>query len=196
MFVEKILNINVDLMVEDIVDFIVNELKFWNITKRIEKLQEKTVNRTDRDIKNTYVNTYVLLDKHEKFKKYNRNKKDIIVKSFIKDIRDNTMKQKINQILSKFKIKELKKNLKENTENKNFDTEIFGIFKTHYQNIFSSEKFENKSDEEKELHKIIYRYLKGRIEKILINREKIRLNKIEIEKILNENVLSKKILKS
>ena len=195
MFVEKILNINVDLMVEDIVDFIVNELKFWNITKRIEKLQEKTVNRTDRDIKNTYVNTYVLLDKHEKFKKYNRNKKDIIVKSFIKDIRDNTMKQKINQILSKFKIKELKKNLKENTENKNFDTEIFGIFKTHYQNIFSSEKFENKSDEEKELHKIIYRYLKGRIEKILINREKIRLNKIEIEKILNENVLSKKILK-
>lgn len=195
MFVEKILNINVDLTEEDIVDFIVKELKFWNITKRIEKLQEKTVNRTDRDIKNTYVNTYVLLDKHEKFKKYNRNKKDIIVKSFIKDIRDNTMKQKINQILSKFKIKELKKNLKENTENKNFDTEIFGIFKTHYQNIFSSEKFENKSDEEKELHKIIYRYLKGRIEKILINREKIRLNKIEIEKILNENVLSKKILK-
>lgn len=69
MFVEKILNINVDLTEEDIVDFIVKELKFWNITKRIEKLQEKTVNRTDRDIKNTYVNTYVLLDKHEKFKK-------------------------------------------------------------------------------------------------------------------------------
>ena len=88
--------------------------------------------------------------------------------------------------------------LKENTENKNFDTEIFGIFKTHYQNIFSSEKFSNKSDEEKELYKIIYRYLKGRIEKILINEQKVRLKKmekIEVEKILNESILSEKILK-
>ena len=196
MFVEKILNINVDLTEEDIVDFIVKELKFWNITKRIEKLQEKTVNRTDRDIKNTYVNTYVLLDKHEKFKKYNRNKKDIIVKSFIKDIKDNTMKQKINQILRKFKIEELIEKLR--IENKNFDTEIFRIFKDHYQEMFSLEKFEEKPDEEKELYKIIYRYLKGRIEKVLINEQKVRLKKmekIEVEKILNESILSEKILK-
>ncbi len=196
MFVEKILNINVDLTVEDIVDFIVKELKFWDITKRIEKLQEKTVNRTDEDIKKTYINTYVSLDKHEKFKKYNRNKKDTIVKSFIKDIKDNTMKQKINQILRKFKIEELIEKLR--IENKNFDTEIFRIFKDHYQEMFSSEKFEEKSDEEKELYKIIYRYLKGRIEKILINGEKVRLKKmekIEIEKILNESILSEKILK-
>ena len=195
-FVEKILNTNVDLTIEDIIDFIIGELKFYGIIKRIEKLQEKTVNRTDRDIKNTYVNTYVLLDKHEKFKKYNRNKKDIIVKSFIKDIKDNTVEQKINQILRKFKIEELIKKLK--MENKNFDTEIFGIFKVHYQEMFSSEKFEKKSDEEKELYKIIYRYLKGRIEKILINGEKVRLKKMEkmeIEKILNESILSEKILK-
>ena len=195
-FVEKILNINVDLTVEDIVDFIVKELKFWNITKRIEKLQEKTVNRADEDIENTYINTYVLLDKHEKFKKYNRNKKDTIVKSFIKDIKDNTMKQKINQILRKFKIEELIEKLR--IENKNFDTEIFRIFKDHYQEMFSSEKFEEKSDEEKELYKIIYRYLKGRIEKILINEQKVRLKKmekIEVEKILNESTLSEKILK-
>ena len=196
MFVEKILNTNVDLTVEDIVDFIVKELKFWNITKRIEKLQEKTVNRADEDIKNTYINTYVLLDKHEKFKKYNRNKKDTIVKSFIKDIKDNTMKQKINQILRKFKIEELIEKLR--IENKNFDTEIFRIFKDHYQEMFSLEKFEEKPDEEKELYKIIYRYLKGRIEKILINEQKVRLKKmekIEIEKILNESILSEKVLK-
>ena len=196
MLVGKILNINVDLTVEDIVDFIIGELKFYGIIKRIEKLQEKTVNRTDKDIKNTYKNTYVLLDKHEKFKKYNRNPKDIIVKSFIKDIKDNTMEQKINQILRKFKIEELIKKLK--MENKNFDTEIFGIFKVHYQEMFSSEKFEKKSDEEKELYKIIYRYLKGRIEKILVNEQKVRLKKmekIEIEKILNESILSEKILK-
>lgn len=193
MFVEKILNTNVDLMIEDIVDFIVKELKFWNITKRIEKLKEKTVNRTDEDIKDTYVNTYVLLDKHEKFKKYNRNKKDKIVKSFIKDIKDNTMKQKINQILRKFKIEELIEKLR--IENKNFDTEIFRIFKDHYQEMFSSEKFEEKSDEEKELYKIIYRYLKGRIEKILINEEKIKTKELKINKILDEKKLSEKILK-
>ena len=196
MFVEKILNINVDLTEEDIVDFIVKELKFYGIIKRIEKLQEKKADRTDKDIKKTYINTYVSLDKHEKFKKYNRNKKDTIVKSFIKDIKDNTMKQKINQILRKFKIEELINKLR--IENKNFDTEIFRIFKEHYQEIFNSEKFEEKSDEEKELYKIIYRYLKGRIEKILINEQKVRLKKmekIEVEKILNERILSEKILK-
>lgn len=196
MFVEKILNINVDLTEEDIVDFIVKELKFYGIIKRIEKLQEKKADRTDKDIKKTYINTYVSLDKHEKFKKYNRNKKDTIVKSFIKDIKDNTMKQKINQILRKFKIEELINKLR--IENKNFDTEIFRIFKEHYQEMFNSEKFEEKSDEEKELYKIIYRYLKGRIEKILINEQKVRLKKmekIEVEKILNESILSEKILK-
>ena len=196
MLVEKILNINIDLTEEDIVDFIVKELKFWNITKRIEKLQEKKADRTDEDIKKTYINTYVSLDKHEKFKKYDRNKKDTIVKSFIKDIKDNTMKQKINQILRKFKIEELIDKLR--IENKNFDTEIFRIFKDHYQEIFSSEKFEEKSDEEKELYKIIYRYLKERIEKILINEQKVRLKKmekIEVKKILNESILSEKILK-
>ena len=64
--------------------------------------------------------------------------------------------------------------------------------------MFSSEKFEEKSDEEKELYKIIYRYLKGRIEKILINEQKVRLKKmekIEVEKILNESILSEKVLK-
>jgi|GEM_PF-1678380 len=197
-FLEKILNTEVSVSENDIIDFIIGELKFYGIIKRIEKLQEKTATRTDEDIKNTYIDTYVSLDKHEKFKKYNRNKKDEIVKLFVKDINNNTMEEKINQILSKFKIEELIGELKKNTENKNFDTEIFGIFKTHYQKIFSSEKFENKSDEEKELYKIIYRYLKGRIEKILINGEKVRLKKmekIEVKKIFNESILSEKILK-
>ena len=198
MFVEKILNINVDLTVEDIVDFIVKELKFWNITKRIEKVKKFNNEFLEKRRNRTYIKSYVLLDKHEKFKIERENKKDEIVKLFVKDIHNNTMEEKINQILSKFKIKELTEKLKENTKNKNFDTEIFGIFKTHYQNIFSSEKFSNKSDEEKELYKIIYRYLKGRIQKILINEEKVRLKKmekIEIEKILNESILSEKILK-
>ena len=198
MFVEKILNINVDLTEEDIVDFIVKELKFWNITKRIEKVKEFNNKSLENRRNRTYIKSYVLLDKHEKFKRDRENKKDIIVKSFIKDIKNNTMEQKINQILRKFKIKELTKKLEKNTENKNFDTEIFGIFKKHYKVNFDSKKFSNKSDEEKELYKIIYRYLKGRIEKILINEQKVRLKKmekIEIEKILNESILSEKVLK-
>ena len=40
------------------------------------------------------------------------------------------MKQKINQILRKFKIEELIEKLR--IKNKNFDTEIFKIFKDHY----------------------------------------------------------------
>ena len=194
-FLEKILNTEVSISENDIIDFIIGELKVYGIIKRIEKLQ-KEGNRTKTEIKNTYIKSYVLLDKHEKFKKYDRNKKDTIVKSFIKDIKDNTMKQKINQILRKFKIEELIDKLR--IENKNFDTEIFGIFKDHYKEMFSSEKFKEKSDEEKELYKIIYRYLKGRIEKILINEQKVRLKKmekIEVEKILNESILSEKILK-
>ena len=194
-FLEKILNTEVSISENDIIDFIIGELKVYGIIKRIEKLQ-KEGNRTKTEIKNTYIKSYVLLDKHEKFKKYDRNKKDTIVKSFIKDIKDNTMKQKINQILRKFKIEELIDKLR--IENKNFDTEIFEIFKDHYKEMFSSEKFKEKSDEEKELYKIIYRYLKGRIEKILINEQKVRLKKmekIEVEKILNESILSEKILK-
>ena len=198
MFVEKILNTNVDLTVEDVVDFIVKELKFWNITKRIEKVKEFNNEFLENKRNRTYIKSYVSLDKHEKFKRDRENKKDKIVKLFVKDIHNNTMEEKINQILNKFKIKELIEKLKENTENKNFDTEIFGIFKKHYKVNFDSKKFSNKSDEEKELYKIIYRYLKGRIEKILINEEKVRLKKmekIEIEKILNESILSEKILK-
>ena len=195
MFVEKILNTNVDLTVEDIVDFIVKELKFWNITKRIEKVKEFNNKFLENKRNRTYIKSYVLLDKHEKFKRDRENKKDKIVKLFVKDIHNDKMEEKINQILSKFKIKELTKKLEKNTENKNFDTEIFGIFKKHYKVNFDSKKFENKSDEEKELYKIIYRYLKGRIEKILINEEKIKTKELKINKILDEKKLSEKILK-
>lgn len=198
MFVEKILNINVDLTVEDIVDFIVKELKFWNITKRIEKVKEFNNKFLENKRNRTYIKSYVLLDKHEKFKIERENKKDKIVKFFVENIKNNSIKEKIEKILAEFKIDELTKKLEKELKKGNCDTEIFGIFKKHYKVNFDSKKFSNKSDEEKELYKIIYRYLKGRIEKILINEEKVRLKKmekIEIKKILNESILSEKILK-
>ena len=198
MFVEKILNTNVDLTVEDIVDFIVKELKFWNITKRIEKVKKFNNEFLENRRNRTYIKSYVLLDKHEKFKIERENKKDKIVKFFVENIKNNSIKEKIEKILAEFKIDELTKKLEKELKKGNCDTEIFGIFKKHYKVNFDSKKFSNKSDEEKELYKIIYRYLKGRIEKILINEQKVRLKKmekIEIEKILDESVLSEKILK-
>ena len=197
-FVEKILNINVDLTVEDIVDFIVKELKFWNITKRIEKVKEFNNKSLENKRNRTYIKSYVLLDKHEKFKIERENKKDKIVKFFVENIKNNSIKEKIEKILAEFKINELIKKLEKELKKGNCDTEIFGIFKKHYKVNFDSKKFSKKSDEEKELYKIIYRYLKGRIEKILVNEQKVRLKKmkkIEIEKILNESILSEKILK-
>ena len=197
-FVEKILNINVDLTVEDIVDFIVKELKFWNITKRIEKVKEFNNKFLENRRNRTYIKSYVLLDKHEKFKRDRENKKDKIVKFFVENIKNNSIKEKIEKILAEFKINELIKKLEKELKKGNCDTEIFGIFKKHYKVNFDSKKFSKKSDEEKELYKIIYRYLKGRIEKILVNEQKVRLKKmkkIEIEKILNESILSEKILK-
>ena len=198
MFVEKILNINVDLTEEDIVDFIVKELKFWNITKRIEKVKEFNNKSLENKRNRTYIKSYVLLDKHEKFKIERENKKDKIVKLFVENIKNNSIKEKIKKILAEFKIDELIKKLEKELKRGNCDTEIFGIFKKHYKVNFDSKKFSKKSDEEKELYKIIYRYLKGRIEKILVNEQKVRLKKmkkIEIEKILNESILSEKILK-
>jgi len=197
-FVEKILNTNVDLTVEDIVDFIVKELKFWNITKRIEKVKEFNNKSLENKRNRTYIKSYVLLDKHEKFKIERENKKDKIVKFFVENIKNNSIKEKIEKILAEFKINELIKKLEKELKKGNCDTEIFGIFKKHYKVNFDSKKFSKKSDEEKELYKIIYRYLKGRIEKILVNEQKARLKKmekIEIEKILNESILSEKILK-
>ena len=196
--VEKILNINVDLTVEDIADFVIKELEFWNITKRIEKVKKVNNEFLEKRRNRTYIKSYVLLDKHEKFKIERENKKDKIVKFFVENIKNNSIKEKIEKILAEFKIDELIKKLEKELKKGNCDTEIFGIFKKHYKVNFDSKKFSKKSDEEKELYKIIYRYLKGRIEKILISEEKVRLKKmkkIEIEKILNKSILSKKVLK-
>ena len=198
MLVEKILNINVDLTVEDIADFVIKELEFWNITKRIEKVKKVNNEFFEKRRNRTYIKSYVLLDKHEKFKIERENKKDKIVKFFVENIKNNSIKEKIEKILAEFKIDELIKKLEKELKKGNCDTEIFGIFKKHYKVNFDSKKFSKKSDEEKELYKIIYRYLKGRIEKILISEEKVRLKKmkkIEIEKILNKSILSKKVLK-
>lgn len=187
-FIAKVLNyINNDIEIsnEEIADYLIKELEYWDIIKRVEKIKsfDKTLEKT-----------YVEYDKHVKFRKEGVEKNKI-VKKFIDDIKNNLMRNKIEKILVEFKIKELKIKLKKGIKNKNFDTEIFGIYKEHYNLIFKNDiktkkKFENMSNIEKELYKIIYRYLKGRVEKILVNKEKIKNEnkEIKIEKVLESKI--------
>ena len=151
-FVNKILYYirdNTELTNEDIVDYIIGELEHWEIIKRVEKQKEK--------IESSQIKTYIEYDKHEKFKEEEkRNQKNNIVKLFIKDIENQTIKKEIKKVLEEFKISELikvlKGNIQENIKDKDiFDTEIFGTYKKHYQKIFEKEKskFKNISCSEK-----------------------------------------------
>lgn len=184
-------------MYDDIVDYIIGELQYWDIIKRLEEVQkngEKNVEkRSDEEKKETLEKTYIKYDKHEKFK-IEKDKKNEIVKHFIDDIKNDLMREKIKKILDKFKIEELVKKLKEKTENKNFDTEIFDTYKEHYKSIIGETKFNCMYNDEKELYKIVYRYIKGRVDKILINRKKKDLDS-KIKDWFNEENLLEKIEK-
>ncbi len=199
-FVNKILYYirdNTELTDKDVVDYIIEELQYWDIIKRVEKV--KSFNKTLEKI-------YIKYDKHEKLKKIvkdkknkknkknEKDKKNEIVKHFIDDIKNDLMREKIKKILDKFKIEELVKKLKEKTENKNFDTEIFDTYKEHYKSIIGKTKFNCMCNDEKELYKIVYRYIKGRVDKILINRKKKDLDS-KIKDWFNEENLLEKIEK-
>ncbi|WP_158612478.1 type VI-A CRISPR-associated RNA-guided ribonuclease Cas13a [Leptotrichia sp. OH3620_COT-345] len=207
-FVNKILNYicnSVKLTKEDIVDYIIGELKYWDIAKRVELKKKETQDMPKEKIEKARIKTYVEMDKHEKFKEKGKEKNEI-VKLFIKDIESKVIRNKIEKILKEFKIEKLVNDLKDKIkEEENFDTEIFGLYKGHYKSIFKKDgnievigdnfEFEKMPCNEKELYKIIYRYIKGRIEKILINRREIRENSLKIEKILNFDSLLNKIEK-
>ena len=85
------------------------------------------------------------------------------------------------------------KSLKKNIEKDEIDTELYGIYKEHYKKCLEDVNFEELSSEEKELYKIIYRYIKGRIEKILQNRNKIKNRELIVEGIFSEETLLEKI---
>lgn len=183
-FIDKVLNyINNDIEIsnEEIADYLIKELEYWDIIKRVEK-----INSYYKKLEKTYIE----YDKHEKFK-IEKDKKNEIVKYFIDDIKTGLMRDKIKKILEEFKIGELAKKLKDKTKNKNFDTEIFDIYKKHYKSVIYINKFNNMSDNEKELYKIVYRYIKGRIDKILINRNEKDLDSKIKDWVNEENLLEK-----
>ncbi len=186
-FIDKILNYfkyEVKVEEEDIVEFLIGELEYYNLTKRIEKSPSENKTNLER--------TYILLDRHEKFKE-SRTSKDEIVKKLIIELENNNLDNKINNILLKFDISKLVKSLKKNIEKDEIDTELYGIYKEHYKKCLEDVNFEELSSEEKELYKIIYRYIKGRIEKILQNRNKIKNRELIVEGIFSEETLLEKI---
>lgn len=196
-FIDKInryFESNMEIVEEDIIDFLMGELKYFDIIKRVEEKSKQAKQSKEK--------IYIILDKHEKFKnKEYSDKKNRIVKEIVENLKSGNLKNDIEEIFKDFRVKDLIRDLKDSEKGLDFDnidTEIFGIYKKHYRKYEDKEKFSNMSDYEKELYKITYRYIKGRIEKILVNREKVKENKDDkwtIDKILDEKILIEKIEK-
>ncbi|MGF6907128.1 hypothetical protein [Fusobacterium sp. PH5-44] len=178
---------NIEITHNEIANFLTNELKYFNIIKRIEKAPVQ--------IGNNIENTYIRLDKHVKIQEI-VNSRNNVVKEFIKDIYDKKLIENITTCLIHFDIENLVEKLQSYADNlKNVDTDIYSIYKNHYQESMKNKKFDDFTLKEKELYKIIYRYLKGRIEKILVNRKKFDDLKQEIVKIFDFEILVKKVEK-
>lgn len=148
----------------DIAEFLLEELKNYNKIGRNEQINS-TVAEASR------IKTYITFDQHIKYSELKEEKNNILV-NLIKKIQNNELENKIIDIYEKFEINELAKQIKEEC-NKRIDTNLFGIFKLHYKNTIEKDKniFDRMEKWEKELYKIIYRYLKGRIEKIISRKE-------------------------
>ena len=199
--VEYYLNDEIEIKDIDIIEFIIKELKYFSIIKRIEKMPNENLEKTN------LTKTYITLDKHEKLKESENNKNEIVKKIIEKNKVD--LKNEIIEILRIFNINELIQKIKKEICNNTIDTELYIVYKKHYDDCIKTycydcietdfndcikkRVFKDMSSDKKELYKIIYRYLKGRIEKILQNRNYIRTNIIEIERIFNFDYLLEKI---
>lgn len=197
-FSEKVLNyIEFDLVIDkkDIVEFLIGELKKYEIIKRVDEKFGKNELQNQDEINSRLIKTYISLDRHEKYKE---KQKDEIIKKIIKKIKNNRLESEIKEILKIFEINKLKEKIIKEISTKGIDTNLFFIFKKHYESIVhivGEDNIKNMLLEDKELYKITYRYLKGRIEKILQNRERIFSNKLSVELIFAEEELKKKIVK-
>ena len=190
-FTDKILRYiesGINVTEEDIIEFLIGELKKYNIIKREEPRAKATESRL--------VKTYITLDKHVKYKE-TKETKDKTVGKLIVLLKEEQLTIEIEKILNSFKVDELKDKIeKEICISKKIDTNLFGIFKEHYKTIMrdiSKEDFNRMLPEKKELYKIIYRYLKGRVEKILQRRNEIDKKNLLIGSIFEKENLNKKI---
>jgi hypothetical protein len=188
-FINKIFNYfkyEVRIEKEDIVEFLLGELEYYDLIKRIEKKPSENQNQTNLE------KTYILLDKHEKLKETIDTKNEIVQKLII-ELKNNNLRNRIEIILHRYKILELVDKLNKNIKNGKINTELYGIYKEHYGQCIEYINFNELALEEKELYKIIYRYLKGRIEKLLQNRKKIKIGELRTEDIFIFQKLLEKI---
>lgn len=197
-FVSKLENYflyDVELKQEDISEFLVKEAVFYDILKRQEKVKYN---------EDSWIKTYIKNDKHNSYLKEDNNKD----KDFLEKIKKSEKIETIQKLLKEdiqgimddiFKLYKLDSLIEKLSEEKINDTNLFGVYKTYYnENVkLKVETYLKTGNEEKDsckklIAKIIYRYLKGRIEKIITYRCKNKLNDIFKEDVL-KNKITKKV---
>ncbi len=179
---------------DDIIEYIYGEFLEHDIAKPVIVNRN---NYSDPKALGRKVKSYVTHDKHERYKaEYSGNQditssKDIKVKALIDKIEESqdygyNLEVKFNEVFNNFKVKQLAiKISKEIAKKGKADTFLFKIYKEHcksiYENIVkektgneyndkSVDKYFNELEEyEKAIFKLVYEYLKGRVNKCVDN---------------------------
>lgn len=160
----------------DIKEFLVEEFLHYELLKRVEKINDERRESWEKTyITNNKHNSYVNKNYSEKLRESEKIKQVELL------ISTPNIEDLITEIIEKFKLDELKEKIDSKIkETKRNDVELFGIYKEHYkekeETIKSWIKEEGEENDEenkrKLLAKLTYRYIKGRIEKIVTSNRK------------------------
>lgn len=193
---------DVELKKGDLLEFLVKEAIFYDILKREEKNPEKVNDYLKENWKNVWIKTYIKNDKHNSYLDNGKNEDTAFLEKVkesekiktIQELLGRDIKDTVENIFKLYKIDILVKKLKKEKIN---DTNLFGIYKTHYKENVKKEmenyikiKNDEKDNCKKLIAKIIYRYIKGRIEKIITYK-----CKDELDEIFKKDILKEKIIK-
>lgn len=194
---------DVELKKGDISEFLVKEAIFYDILKREEKNPEKVNDYLKENWKNVWIKTYIKNDKHNSYLDNGKNKDTVCLEKVkesekiktIQELLGKDIKDIIENIFKLYKIDDLIENLRNEEIN---DTNLFGVYKAHYEENVKKEmenyikiKNDEKDNSKKLIAKIVYRYIKGRVEKIITYKCKDKLDKIFKKDILKEKIIKR-----
>ncbi|MGL5042734.1 MAG: hypothetical protein ACRC6X_06545 [Culicoidibacterales bacterium] len=143
---------------DDFVTFLIGTLQAKDCIKRII-VKEANNSMEGETYKESQIKTYINKDKHTE-----QNGHEEFIKKYLN--KEAEIKSDIKDILAEYNILELGSKLIKEVKIKR-DTNLYKTFKDHYQNKTSETCFNGMDSTEKQLRKLIYRYLKGRINKII-----------------------------
>lgn len=171
---ENYLRYDQELTQDDCKEFIISELIHFDLLRRTEK--EKELNKKEEK---KLIKIYIKNDKHTAFQKREKGNKSV---NFVENVKSSKKimitKELINldtdteivTIVEKYNLCNLVDKLLNKIRNKNsIDTFLFDVYKKHYQENVQEAitTYINEDVTKKELAKLTYRYIKGRIEKII-----------------------------